>query len=117
MRRRSIFPRTIFLAPVFAGLLGLTSCHAFRRPPLETPAQQQEAERLKDQKAHADLAEQVTAAAQTQDKKQESIKGLQAQIDALDQQISDARSKGQDCQRLEKAEEDLEAQKFELQRQ
>ena len=117
MRRQSIFPRTIFLAPVFAGLLGLTSCDAFRRPPLETPAQQQEEERLKDQKAHADLAEQVTAVAQTQDKKQESIKGLQAQIDALDQQISDARSKGRDCQRLEKAEEDLEAQKFELQRQ
>ncbi|MEY2438709.1 MAG: hypothetical protein QOI34_94 [Verrucomicrobiota bacterium] len=84
---------------------------------LELAAQRLEEQRTIDQKERAALVEQMKAAAVAQEKKQEPINKLQIQIDALDQQINDARSKGKDWRALEKTQEALEVQKYELQRQ
>ena len=83
---------------------------------IEALAQQKEEQRLQDQNERAALAERMKAAALAQEKKQEPIRALQKQIDALDVQITDARSKGKDWRGLEKTQEALEAQKYDLQR-
>jgi hypothetical protein len=99
------------------GALATASCEKETSPSLEVLAQRQEAQRLQDQKERAATVDRLKAAAIAQDKKQVAIKNLQNQIDALDKQISDARLKGGDWRGLEKAQETLEQQKYELQRQ
>jgi hypothetical protein len=63
------------------------------------------------------MIERLKAAAIAQDKKQNPIRILQKQIDALDEQISEAWEKRKDWRALEKAQEAFEAQKYEVERQ
>jgi hypothetical protein len=107
--------RILYLTIVLSGSLAIAGCDKSSSP--ETEAQRLEEQRLKDQKERAALVERMKAAAIAQEQKQAPIKRLQSQIDALDQQIIAARSRGKDWKALEKAQEALEAQKAELQRQ
>ena len=109
--------RILYLTIILSGALLIAGCDKFGSSSSETEAQRQEGQRLEDQKERAALVERMKAAAIAQEKKQEPIKQLQSQIDALDQQINDARSRGKDWRALEKVQEALEAQKAELQRQ
>ena len=109
--------RILYLTIVLSGSLIIAGCDKFGSSSPETEAQRQEEQRLKDQKERAALVERMKAAAIAQEQKQAPIKKLQSQIDALDQQIGDARARGKDWRALEKAQEALEAQKAELQRQ
>jgi hypothetical protein len=105
----------LYLTIILSGSLVIAGCDKSSNS--ETEAQRQEAQRLEDQKERAALAERMRAAAIAQEQKKEPIKKLQSQIDALDQQIGYARARGKDWRALEKAQEALEAQKAELQRQ
>jgi polyhydroxyalkanoate synthesis regulator phasin len=96
-------------------VLALAGCNKSVSP--ELARQQQEEQRLKDQQERAALAEKMKAAALAREQKQEPIKALQKKIDALDAQISDARSKGKDWRPLAKVQEALDAEKYELERQ
>ena len=109
--------RMLYLTMVLSVSLAIAGCDKFGSSNSETEAQRQEEQRLKDRKERAALVERMKAAAIAQEQKQAPIKKLQSQIDALDQQIGDARARGKDCRALEKAQEALEAQKAELQRQ
>jgi TolA-binding protein len=103
----------LYFATLLAGLLSTAGCDKHASPGPEVG----EAQRLQDQQERAAMADRLKAAAIAQDKKQEPIANLQKQIDALDEQIRDARSKGKDWRTLEKAQEALETKKYELQRQ
>jgi uncharacterized protein HemX len=105
----------LYLAALLCVSLSVTGCGRNSSLDLEAAAQQKEEQRLQDQKERAALVERMKAAALAQEKKQEPIKALQKQIDELDAQITDARSKGKDWRALEKKQEALEAQKYELQ--
>ena len=105
----------LYSAAVLVVLLPTAGCD--RSPSPEELAQRQEEQRVQDQKERTVLIDRLKAAALAQDQKQAPIRNLQKQIDALDAQISDARSKGKDWRALGKAQESLEAQKYELQRQ
>lgn len=98
-------------------MLALAGCNKLDSTSPEVAAQRREEQRLKDQQERAALAEKMKAAALVREQKQEPIKALQKKIDALDQQISDARSRGKDWRPLAKAQEALEAEKYELQKQ
>jgi hypothetical protein len=107
---------TFCLPALFAAVLALAGCNKVDPNSPEVAAQRQEEQRLKDQQERAVLAEKMKAAALAREQKQEPIKALQKKIDALDQQISDARSRGKDWRPLAKAQEALEAEKYELER-
>jgi hypothetical protein len=107
----------LYLAALLAGLSPTAGCDKYASLSPGEAAQRQEDRRLEDQKERAAMVERMKAAAIAEDKKQEPIRNLQKQIDALDVQISAARSKGKDWRALEKAQEALETQKYELQRQ
>ena len=105
----------LYSAAVLVVLLPTVGCD--RSPSPEELARRQEEQRVQDQKERAVLVDQMKAAELAQDQKQAPIRNLQKQIDAIDAQISDARSRGKDSRALGKAQEGLEAQKYELQRQ
>ena len=107
----------LYLAAVLASLLPLAGCDKWRSYSEDVPRQDPEGQRLTDQQERAALVERMKAAAKAQDMKQEAIKNVQRKIDAIDDQISDARARGKDWRGLEKAQEALETQKYELQRQ
>jgi len=113
IRKRDV----LYFAALLVGLLPTAGCDKYASPSPEEVAQRREEQRVEDQKERAAMVERMKAAAIAQDKKQEPIKNLQKQIDALDVQISNARSKGKDWRALEKTQEALETQKYELQRQ
>lgn len=77
----------------------------------------QEEARINDSIERASLAERMRAEALVRGGQQKPIDDLQSQIDALQDQIMNARSKGQDVRALEAAQERLDAQKSELQHQ
>jgi hypothetical protein len=105
------------LAAVLAGLLPLAGCDKWRSYSEDAPHQEAEDQHFAEQKERAALVERMKAAAKAQDRKQEALRNLQTKIDAVDDQISDARRHGKDWRGLEKGQEALEAQKYELQRQ
>jgi len=107
----------LVFAVAIGGFVAIVDWNKFRSPGAELIAQQQEEQRLQDQNERAALAEQMRAAAIAEEQKREPIRKLQSQIDALDQQVHDARSKGKDWAPLEKEQEALEARKRELERQ
>src|SRR2546421_3359059 len=98
IRRLNILYRVAVLAAVVA----VAGCDKFGSSNSDENAQRQEEQRLQDQKERAALVERMKAAAKAQEDKQEPIKRLQKQIDALDQQISDAHARGKDWRALEK---------------
>lgn len=108
---------TLYLAALFVGLLPTAGCNKNTPPSFEVVAQRQEQQRLQEQKERTVMVERLKAAAIADDKKQEPIKNLQKQIDDLDVAISDAWSQGKDTRALEKAEDVLEEQKYDLERQ
>jgi hypothetical protein len=105
----------LYSAAVLVVLLPTVGCD--RSPSPEELARRQEEQRAQDQKERAVIVDQMKAAALAQDQKQAPIRSLQKQIDAIDAQISDARSKGKDWRALGKIQDALETQKYELQRQ
>jgi hypothetical protein len=105
----------LYSVAVLVVLLPTAGCD--RSPSPEELARRQEEQRVQDQKERDVIIERLKAASLAQDQKQAPIRNLQKQIDALDAQISDARSKAKDWRALGKAQEALEAQKYELQRQ
>jgi hypothetical protein len=107
----------LYCAAVLAGLLSLTGCDKWRSYREDAPPQDPEDQRLGEKKERSAMVERMKAAAKVQDRKQESIRNLQTKIDAIDEQISDARSRGRDPRGLEKTQEALETQKYDLQRQ
>jgi hypothetical protein len=107
----------LYLVLLLVGALPTAGCKKNASSRSELAAQQQEQQRLQEQKVRTAMVEQLKAAAIAQDAKQEPIRNLQKQIDTLDVQISEAWSKGKDFKALEKAEDALEAQKYELERQ
>jgi hypothetical protein len=76
----------------------------------------QEEARINDSIERASLAERIRAEALVRAGQERPLNDLQSQIDALQDEIMTARSKGQDVRGLEAAQERLEAQKSELQR-
>jgi hypothetical protein len=106
----------LYSAILFVGLIPTAGCDRYAAPSPEELAQRQEEQRVQDQKERAVMIDRLKAAALAQEQKQAPIKNLQRQIDVLEAQISDARSKGIDWRSLEKTQEALETQKYELQR-
>jgi anti-sigma-K factor RskA len=103
---------------VLCALLFLTAgCDKYGLGSAELATQRQEEQRVQDQQERAALVERMKAAAVAQDRKQEPIRNLQKQIDAIDDRIGEARARGKDCRDLEKTQDALEARKAELQRQ
>ena len=107
---------TLYLPALLAAVLALAGCNKVDPNSPELVRQRQEEQRLKDQQERAALAEKMKAAALAREQKQEPIKALQKKIEALDQQISDARSRGKDWRPLAEAQEALEAEKYELEK-
>ena len=107
----------LYCTVCLTGLPFVTGCEKYASPSPEEVAQQREVQRLDDQKERAAMVERMKAAAVIEDKKQEAMRNLQKQIDALDVQISAAHAIGKDWRPLEKQQEALEARKYELQRQ
>ncbi len=105
----------LYFTALFVGLLPSTGCNRHTSSGPEIVAKRQEAQRLQEQTERAALVERMKAAAIAEEIRQEPIRNLQMQIDALDEQISDAWSRGKDCKALEIAQDALEAQKYELQ--
>ena len=106
----------LYVTAFVAAFLSVSGCEKYSPPSLEIIAQQKEEQRLQDQKDRTAMVERMKAAALVQDQKLEPIRNLQKQIDALAVQISAARSRGKDCRALEKTQEALETQKYEMQR-
>ena len=109
--------KMVYFATLLAGLCLTAGCDEEALPNSEVTKRRQEEQRLQDQKERAALVEQMKAAAMAADKKREPIIKLQNQINALDEQITAARSRGKDWTALEKQQEALQAQKRELERQ
>ena len=106
---------SLYFAVVLFGSLVIGGCDRFFSS--EDGTQRLEEKRLQDQNERAALVEKMKAVSIERQKKQEPIKNLQKQIDALDQQISYARSRGIDWRPSEKTQEALEAKKEELEKQ
>ena len=104
----------VYRATVLGTLIASASCDRFGWSNSEQTEQRREEQRLEDQKERDAVVERMKAAAIAQEQKQEPIKKLQTQIDALEEKISDARSRGKDWRPLEKEQEALEAQRDEL---
>ena len=107
---------TFYLPVILAAVIALSGCNKLDSTSPEVAAQRQEEQRLKDQQERAARAEKMKAAAIAREQKQEPIRELQKKIDALDRQISDARSRGNDWRPLAKTQEALEAEKYELEK-
>ena len=102
----------------FAATLILTGCNkqlAERQKP-EAETQRILQQREEDRSERAALVERVKASLRAQAQKEEALKRVQAQLDAIDKQISDNRLKGKDWNALTKQEEALLKQKWDLQR-
>jgi hypothetical protein len=106
-----------YIAVLFVVPFLTAGCEKYGLGSAELAAQRQEEQRVQDQQERAALVDRMKAAGIAQERKQEPIRNLQKQIDAIDERISDARSRGKDCRDLEKTQDALEAQKAELQRQ
>ena len=117
MRCFPCFRTGFLLAIALAGMLGLSACGESEEARSARLIRERQEQLAKDQQERAALIAQTKAAMAIRNKKQGEIDGVQVQIDAIEEQISYNRQRGKDCRTLEKTEEDLEARKYELERQ
>jgi uncharacterized protein HemX len=116
MPRRPSFRTSFLLAIGLATGLFLCGCRESEEGRVARLAQERQEQSAKDEQQRAALVAQTKAAMAAQDKKREAIAAVQAQIDAVEQQISYNRARARDCTALEKSEEDLEQKIFEIER-
>lgn len=112
----SLLRAGLLFAIASATALCLSACEESAEARSARLIQERQEQLAKDQQERAILIAQTKAALAAQDKKREAIAGVQAQIDAIEQQVSENRARGRDCSALEKTEEELEAKIYEIER-
>lgn len=116
MRSAPLFRTVLLFAVAWSAALCLSACEESAEARSARLIQERQEQLAKDRQERATLIAQTKAALAAQDKKREAIAGVQAQIDAIEQQVSYNRARGRDCSALEKTEEELEAKIYEIER-